>query len=252
MLSDLELANKLTIYEIQKFAPSAPELKLAVVVGLKAYDAAEFVNEQPSVRYKEVIGDGTEGAGDMQLHDPNGVAFVPTHPELIIVTTRASQSLRIYDLPSKTLLCKVGRRDGQTGEQNGEFKDPYGVAITADAAHVFVADHENNRVQVFKLVVQAGRAGAGAGLAGAGAGAGLAGTGAGAGLFPLSSPRMLSLTPTSQQLPVKPMPSGGAIAAPPRMSGTAITASSRRLPSRRSSSSSCGRWGTARGRERGA
>jgi DNA-binding beta-propeller fold protein YncE len=134
------------------------EIQFAVVIGLKAYDALEFIKGLPSgdgcagdyeVQPVVTIGDGTAGFGENQLNDPNGVAFVPTHPELIIVTTRASQSLRVYHLQTKKLLCKLGKGAfGQSGSGPGQFCDPYGVVVSADASHVVVADHQNDRVQV--------------------------------------------------------------------------------------------------------
>ncbi len=44
---------------------------------------------------------------------------------------------------------KIGRADGAAGNADGEFNQPYDVAVTADGQHIYVTDTGNNRVQKF-------------------------------------------------------------------------------------------------------
>jgi len=104
---------------------------------------------EPAVR----LGDGTEGHADHQLNRPYGMSSVPAHRHLVIVTCRSSNQVRVYDITSSRLLCKMGKEGGSSGQGEGEFYCPWGVVVTADSAHVIVADYSNKRVQVLSLVV---------------------------------------------------------------------------------------------------
>ena len=92
------------------------------------------------------IGDGSEGDGDYQLHYPFGIAMVPAHPHLMVVTAHDSNQVRVYDTMgvgsggSSRLVCKFGKDDGSEGSGEGEFSHPWGVAVTEDSAFVVVAE----------------------------------------------------------------------------------------------------------------
>lgn len=59
---------------------------------------------------------------------------------------------------------KIGRPDGAAGAANGEFNQPYDVAVTSDGQRIYVSDTGNNRVQIFansgQLLGVIGQAGA--------------------------------------------------------------------------------------------
>ena len=105
------------------------------------------------------IGDGTGGCGDHQLNKPCGVATVPVHPHLMVVTAYSSHQVRVYDTrgggsgSSSRLVCKMGKGDGSKGEREGEFNVPWGVAVTADSAYIIVCDRDGKRLQVLSLTV---------------------------------------------------------------------------------------------------
>ena len=104
---------------------------------------------EPAVR----LGDGTKGHADHQLNNPRGMSSVPAHRHLVIVTCFSSHQVRVYDITSSRLLCKMGKEGGRSGQGEGEFNCPWGVVVTADSAHVIVAETGNARVQVLSLVV---------------------------------------------------------------------------------------------------
>jgi hypothetical protein len=61
------------------------------------------------------LGDGTAGFHNHQLFNPGGIAFVPFHPELIVVTLIGAHQVRVYHIRTGAMLCKAGRSDGQSG-----------------------------------------------------------------------------------------------------------------------------------------
>ena len=73
--------------------------------------------------------------------------------------------MRVYDTHGGTLLCKLGNEDGSHGKGEGEFCEPWGVAVTADSAYALVVDRGNFRVQLLSLLVSAGDDGTAAQLA---------------------------------------------------------------------------------------
>ena len=141
-------------------------LKLYVVVGTGG-DACEWVRGMAAMgvgaeALSARIGDGTEGHGDHQLNYPLGIATVPVHPHLMVVTASDSHQVRVYDTrgggsgsSSSRLVCKMGREDGRKGQGEGEFNGPWGVVVTADSAYVIVAEFLGGRLQVLSLVVDA-------------------------------------------------------------------------------------------------
>ena len=98
------------------------------------------------------IGNGTGGHGSSSsiFH---GIATVPAHPHLVIVTCYGSHQVRVYDISSGRLLTKMGKADGSRGTAEGEFKNPWGVVVTADSAHIIVAEESGNRLQLLRLIV---------------------------------------------------------------------------------------------------
>jgi DNA-binding beta-propeller fold protein YncE len=98
-----------------------------------------------------VLGDGTAGENDGQLNNPYAVAFVLGHPEWIVTTEFTGHRVKISNILTGALVCKLG----ELGNGQGQFNQPLGVAVTADSSLVLVVDSENHRVQVLRLVVSA-------------------------------------------------------------------------------------------------
>jgi hypothetical protein len=113
-----------------------------------------------------IVGDGTKGHTETHLNKPYGVAFVPAYPSLMVMTTKGSHQVRVYD-QSKAgddqiresrmtadvgfLFCVGGLEKKHSGHDDGEFNEPWGVAVTVDSKQVLVVDKDNDRIQVRAL-----------------------------------------------------------------------------------------------------
>ena len=79
-----------------------------------------------------VLGDGTAGENDGQFNTPYAVAFVLGHPEWIVTTEFTGHRVKISSIRTGALICKLG----EFGIGEGQFKHPWGVAVTADSSCV--------------------------------------------------------------------------------------------------------------------
>jgi sugar lactone lactonase YvrE len=126
------------------------EAKLGLLLLVEQADAQQVVPElavEPSL----VLGDGTRGDGDMQFYHPTGAAFIGAHPDWLVTTEQGGHRIKISNIRTGALICKFG----EEGTDEGQFTHPVGVAVTSDSSFVIVADYNNNRVQVLRLVVGA-------------------------------------------------------------------------------------------------
>jgi hypothetical protein len=126
------------------------EAKLELLLLVEQADAQQVVPElavEPSL----VLGDGTNGDGDMHLNCPTDAAFIGAHPDWLVTTEGAGHRIKISNIRTGALVCKFG----EYGEGDEQCKYPDGVAVTSDSSFVIVADFTNSRVQVLRLVVGA-------------------------------------------------------------------------------------------------
>ena len=126
-------------------------LNLRVVKGPRPMDAYEWVKKWAEK------GEALSASIDQQLNQPYGIATVPAHKHLIVVTASNSHQVRVYDTMggSSRLVYKIGKEDESSGDGEGEFNKPWGVVVTPDSALVIVSDSGGNRLQVFSLTVDA-------------------------------------------------------------------------------------------------
>jgi hypothetical protein len=160
---DLALKNATTIGEVKNFAASTTAgLQFAVMVGLQNNNIVEFLNDfAVSVEPTIVIGDNTNPVmaigANYTPEEPNpaprsvmGVSFVPEYPELVVASVcptfrvgdgseglALQEQLRVYNKETNECLC-----------MHGGYKGIWGLAVTADSAHVVVAENGEARVQV--------------------------------------------------------------------------------------------------------
>ena len=138
-VENFELMDDERILEAVRYAGSGSKLLLSLVVDVHS-DAAEFFKTlRPSATPNLEI----KRRGDPQSW-PLGVAFVPAHPELLVVTAFRSNQVRVYR--EQVLLCTLGREDGLREDglredglrdenrpsQNAavKFESPFGIAVT--------------------------------------------------------------------------------------------------------------------------
>jgi DNA-binding beta-propeller fold protein YncE len=126
------------------------EAKLELLLLVEQADAQQVVPELPA-EPSLVLGDGTGGAGDMQLNYPAGAAFIAAHPDWLVTTEMDGHRIKISNIRTGALVCKFG----EYGKGAGDFSFPNGVAVTSDSSFVLVTDFGNHRVQVLRLVVGA-------------------------------------------------------------------------------------------------
>eukprot|EP00935_MAST-01C_sp_MAST-1C-sp1_P001288 g1288.t1 len=124
--------------------------KVRMSVLMEVADAQEVVPKR-TARGAQVLGDGDAGYGDDQFDEPRGAVWVPSHQEWLVTTETYSYRVKVINARTGAMICKFG--NGGNGE--GQFSGPWGVAITSDSSLVMVADQDNNRVQVLRLVVGA-------------------------------------------------------------------------------------------------
>jgi DNA-binding beta-propeller fold protein YncE len=141
---ELVLANEILVSQAMTYSQSQTELQLAMlVVDLLAHEFLPMLRPQPNT----CIG-MEQGPADGQFDECNGVAFVPSIPDWLVTTDRYNHRVKVHHAQTGAMICKLGQRG--TGE--GEFNEPQGVAVSADAPLLAVVDRLNNRVQLLRLV----------------------------------------------------------------------------------------------------
>jgi DNA-binding beta-propeller fold protein YncE len=90
---------------------------------------------------------------------PYGTAFVQARPDWVVSTEYNGGRIKISNIRTCALICKLGevRTDGlaELGSGEGQFDGPWGVAVTSDSSFVIIADYNNHRMKVLRLVVAA-------------------------------------------------------------------------------------------------
>ena len=88
---------------------------------------------------------GSAGASNTQFNYPFGVAV--STDNRIYVADYGNHRVQIFDGATRNYITTVGTT-GSAGASNTKFSCPTGVAVSADN-RIYVADHSNDRVQIF-------------------------------------------------------------------------------------------------------
>jgi hypothetical protein len=103
--------------------------------------------------YLATIGQtGACGVGNDHLCGPRHIAIYGTQ---LYISDAGNQRIQIFDIStpaSPAYVATIGVSDA-SGDDNGHFNNPSGVAV--DASYIYVADLWNSRVQVFNRVTRA-------------------------------------------------------------------------------------------------
>ena len=102
-----------------------------------------------SFSYVGVIGDsgGNAGSGNTQFNNPNGVTFDPVRHQ-ILVADFANARVQVYDAASFAYLGTIGTT-GVPGTGNGSLNGPASTAVDAATSDIYIADTDNERIQVY-------------------------------------------------------------------------------------------------------
>jgi DNA-binding beta-propeller fold protein YncE len=125
-------------------------LAVMITVMVEEADAQEVV-PRLAAEADLVLGDDTRGHGTYQLHEPRGVAFVPAQPDWIVTAEFCGHRVKISNIRTGTVICKFGER----GSEEGQFYNPWGVAVTSDSSFIIVVDKNNHSLQVLRLLMAA-------------------------------------------------------------------------------------------------
>ncbi len=98
---------------------------------------------------------GSQGNGDGQFYYPCGVAvlarsqdrILQKHPtqDLVFVADSGNQRVQVFN-PNGSFVMKWGTR----GFNNGQFFNPWGVAVHPSRDLVFISDFQGNHIQAFR------------------------------------------------------------------------------------------------------
>jgi streptogramin lyase len=89
--------------------------------------------------------DNTSGTGDGEFYQPTGIA-VDSNGK-IYVADKSNNRIQVFNSDG-THDFNIGKNDNTSGTGDGEFNQPYGVAVDSNGK-IYVTDKGNNRVQVF-------------------------------------------------------------------------------------------------------
>ncbi len=101
----------------------------------------------PSGNYLATIGQpGQSGVDNNHFHQPRGIAI---DGDLLYVADSANHRIQIFNIGTPTAATYVATlgESGVSGSDNSHFDFPEGVGV--DSKYIYVADSNNDRVQVF-------------------------------------------------------------------------------------------------------
>ena len=81
------------------------------------------------------------GSEDGQFYSPSGVAI---RDDLMYVSEASNNRVQKFSVSKRSFISKFGNY----GQGEGQFSTPYGICVDPEGK-VFIADHSNNRIQVF-------------------------------------------------------------------------------------------------------
>jgi DNA-binding beta-propeller fold protein YncE len=124
----------------------AEDAMIEMCVLVEQADAQQIV---PGLSKDSAVPLRSTADSDVLLEDPIGVAFVPSKPNWLVITEIEGHRVKIVDIRTRNLICEIG----EEGTGAGQFKGPWGIAISEDSSLVLIAENANHRVQVLRLKI---------------------------------------------------------------------------------------------------
>ena len=106
--------------------------------------------------YVTTIGEtGVSGSDNAHFNNPHHLAVDDNH--LLYVADRDNHRVQIFDIsasPTITYVATIGV-SGEAGSDSADFNNPEGIAVDVARGRIYVADGNNQRVQVFDYQTRA-------------------------------------------------------------------------------------------------
>ncbi len=101
-------------------------------------------------QYLATIGanNAVAGNGNNSLRQPTSIVVDHVHNRVFVADSENNR-VQVYDSTGLSFIATIGSTSGLAGADNAHFDLPGSVAIDEARNHLFVADTENDRVQVF-------------------------------------------------------------------------------------------------------
>jgi hypothetical protein len=111
---------------------------------VQRFDAASFA-------YKGTIGGPGPSVGNSDyLASPAALAY-DAASNLVLVADPGQQRVEVFDALGYTYVLTLGTT-GSTGSGSDQFDSPAGIAIDTSHGTVYIADQNNNRIQIFSIM----------------------------------------------------------------------------------------------------
>ena len=134
--------NKDGSYKISYFAKETGRCHLSVEVNEEHVHGSPFATHVEPRQFKPVLAFGQQGSAAGTLRCPWGVA-VNEHDE-IAVTDSGNNRIQVFSSDGTYL-----RSFGKSGDKQGKFNFPAGIAFDRKNGNILVVESENHRVQLF-------------------------------------------------------------------------------------------------------
>jgi len=99
-------------------------------------------------RIKLSIGTKQGGYDDGLFYNPSGLVF-DHHRGLLLVADNSNHRVQVFSCDDEG--CSLVSKLGEEGDQPGQLKNPYGIAIDHDHDRILIVDSGNYRVQSWSL-----------------------------------------------------------------------------------------------------
>ena len=99
----------------------APDAKVTMSVLVEVADMQAVVPKLVKEAAK-VLGDEQGGFGDDQFYEPIAAAWVPSQPDWLVTAERAGHRVKVTNVRTGAMVCKLGGQGGGDGGKKPEKK----------------------------------------------------------------------------------------------------------------------------------